>query len=76
MNSNSRTIDKVPFTLHPLVGLMHNNTTAKEPTNCARYDSKKNIEVSFATPGIEKKVDFDILGVAGDVLQTALSLIN
>ena len=38
-NSNSGSdktkifIDKAPFTLHPLVGLMHNSTTAKEQTN-------------------------------------------
>ena len=41
-NSNSGShktmifIDKVPFTLHPLVGLMHNNTTSKEPTDWPR----------------------------------------
>ena len=26
-------IDKLPFTLHLLIGLMHNSTTAKEPNN-------------------------------------------
>ena len=25
--------DKVPFTLHPLFGLMHNSTTSKEQKN-------------------------------------------
>ena len=61
-NSNSGSpktkifIDKVPFTLHPLVGLMHNITTAKEPQKMARLmPSKRSVKVSFVTPGIEKR---------------------
>ena len=30
-------IDEVPFTFHPLVGLMHNTTTSKEPTDWPSY---------------------------------------
>ena len=34
-------IEKVPFTFHPLVGLMHNSTTLKELTDWPSYASNK-----------------------------------
>ena len=34
-------IDKVPITFHPLVGLMHNRTTSKEPTDWPSYRFNK-----------------------------------
>ena len=47
-NSNSGSdktkifIDKGPFTLHPLVGLMQNSTTAREQKNGPFRDLKKD----------------------------------
>ena len=46
-------IDKVPFTLHQLVGLMHNRTNAKEQKIGPVNAFKKNIKVSFVTFGTE-----------------------
>ena len=36
-------IDKLTFTLHLLVGLMHNSTTAKEPKKWPSYCLKKRV---------------------------------
>ena len=41
-------------TLHLLVGLMHNSTTAKELKNDPVKPSKQSVKVSFVTSEIEK----------------------
>ena len=47
--------NKVPFSLYPLVGLMHNETIKKKKKKMAQLlPSKKVIEVSFVTAEMEK----------------------
>ena len=44
-------IDKLPFTLHLLVGLIHNSTTAKELKLAQLMPSKKKSKLVFLLPG-------------------------
>ena len=43
----------LPFTLHPLVGLMHNSTNAKEQQNGPVNALKKRVHIISITPGSE-----------------------
>ena len=47
-------IDKVPFTLPMLVGVMHNSTTAKQPKSDQVMPSKMSVKGSFVTPIMKK----------------------
>ena len=46
-NKNQIFIDKLPFTLHLLVGLMHNSTTTKEQKNGPVNALKKKRQILF-----------------------------
>ena len=53
-NKTKICIDKLPFTLHLLVGLIHNKNYSKRTKNGPYSAFKKSVKVSFVTSGIEK----------------------
>ena len=58
-HKTSTFIDKVHYTLHPLIRLINTNTKAKDKKNMSQCEHPKKIfEVSFVASGMEKMLKF------------------